>query len=608
MKHLCAVLALLILASIPCSSAYWGIIADNTDSNSSVPRSFGCVMLNIGGEGRSWPNWSAEEQAWQKAGASTFWDLPNTIAESARILNTQPGNLAVDDRITLENGSREYPEGSVPLGNIFDPNFALQIQRASNAMSSRLHTPLGYRIAPDAAMKAYSYDDSARASWRQFLQQFFIDKTPSDDTNGDSVTFNSAFSTEYKTWSEVPLFTTRDLQAPNKRKMADLWLTDGYAKYVNGVCGSVRRQVNPRAIIGPGVNSVLSSNIDVSLLASGGEVNTLFVDSCAALPAIDCAAATFGAGVIAAGVPADSAQNAIRILPYVNGAMFKRTEASPELDAIMKLAPYADKLKPNRADVLWIIGDGNDASGIFDSYCVTEQTFALRPRSVDLSKYKAVIYRSSKPCISLAIMQELFEYALKGGVVFVDAYTVAGGPTICGRDNAHFWWQGMKLARADRGSGNSTLSYSDLTDKLTSINPYLVRTDDTLREEGKVTDSTGASYPLLIVRTIGGKGKWIFINSPGLWNSSFPMFQAVVKSESGVDLPDPSRARIYACDDCVLAIGGSRPEQVTVKCSREQVEVVDMLSDTKAAVKSDNGSITLPWQIAPGEAKLWVIH
>lgn len=569
-------------------------------------RGVGCAFLSMRGQSMNWPNWERVAAAWKSAGVSTYWDLPATLPECERILGFESDTFGVDDRPTLENGSRAYFGSAFTLGDIFLPELEYRAERVAKAMANRLKSPAGYRFTAGVALGSGSYDDGAAASWRAFLKKLFHDNSPASDTDTDSATFNSAFGTAYQAWEQVPQFRSADLADSAKRRLVDLWLADSYADFVDRVCSGVQ-VISRKALTGPGVDSAGKGGVDASVLVSRKGINVLYTSSAEAVPVLDCIAATFGKRVIAAdiklvpGNPDASRQRVLRLLPHVSAACFdydrlvlqrepgepsKIAGVDPALRAIPELAPFAGRFSVNRPSVLHILSEPEkDGAGLVDAYAVSEAELVLDPSCVDLTRFKAVVYHSSTPCASLEILQKLFEYALKGGTVILDAYGVGSGPTLLGRDNRHFWWQDMKLA------GES------LT--------YLVSDSVRTAESGKVTDPSGKSYPRMLIRKIGDSGKWVFVNFAPL-ESKADVVRSVVKEQCGIDLPDPSDPRVYAGRDCVLAIGAKDARLVNIAYRGASAAVFDVLSGEANVVAASGGKLRLG-TVDPGRAKLWVV-
>ncbi len=662
MKPTCIIL--LLLWAAPCLAGYWGIAAEfaNWSHNQSeyeapilAQRGVNCVFLNMHGMDRNWPNWIRVQEAWRKNKIECVWDLPTSVAECERIYGFLPGVLEIDDHATLEDGSRVYFSVNPILGNFFSPSTVEHILKIAQSTMMQLDRPMGCRITANVDLGSGSYDQDALISWQQFLKRFFGDDSPARDTNSDSTTFNSAFGANYKNWNEVGLFTSAKLSDNLRRRLVDLWLSDAYACFVDNVSGHVR-PLTQGWPVGPGIGKS-----DLSLIACKKQITSLFAASVEDVALADCTAAVFDKRVFACPVPLvpgnldASRQIALKLLPYAKGICFdykglvaKRTSpliedgsssAPPDaeigfdeegnrvaplpkndlpskiecfdqaFEVIPQLAPFVDKLSIDRSSVLWIISSDRqkkDLSFIRDAYCISESALALYPESVNLNRYKAVIYLSTSPSISTAIIQRLFDYALNGGIVFIDTWRVASGPTLHGRDQSKLWWEYLKLQRREFGSGETTVTYAGSKWSFPFIAPYFTGGEGIV-EESNVTDSSGVSYPLLLVRKIGKTGKWVFINVPGIWETSFSLLREIVQSESGINLPDPSKPRVYSGQNFALVIGGSEPEEVSIPCSYNEAVVLDVISRKVFTDRTSNGLLRLPEKIAPGEAKLWVV-
>lgn len=660
-------LAIAVLAfASPAFTAPWGVAAEFADwspaqSEYEAPvlaqRGVGCVFLNMHGTQRNWPNWVKVQEAWRAAKVDCIWDLPACVSECERIYGMLPGVLNIDDRALLGNGGRAYLGSDPRLGNFLSATLANHTQRVAQTMAMRLERPQGYRVTANAEPGDGSYDKDALASWQALLRRFFSDDSPARDMNGDTSTFNSAFGTSYKTWADVPQFTSKQLSESRNRRLADLWLADAYAGFVADLSGCVYPLAQSGSV-GPGVRPSLIGASDASLLASRKTIGRLFCDSPEGLPLADSIAAAFGKRAFACPVqlvPGDlsaSRQRAMKLLPYSDGALFDyanlvarrdaplgerpanqpepgfdengnvvapipvngppaKIEAfDPAFQVIPELAPFAGAFRAERAPVLWIVSsdrEKKDLGCVLDAYCVSEGTLALYPDSVDLTRYKAVIYASTSPCVSTVVLQRLFEYAVKGGAVFIDAWRIADGLTLHGREQSRFWWEMLKVGRDASGQGETTISYAGGTWALPSVAPHLTSDSERIIQSGRVTDSTGASYPLVLTRRMGSAGKWVFVNVPGVWKTHFDLLREIVKAESGISLPDPTMARVYSGPNCALAVGGEDAEEVAIPCQHEQAAAFDIVSRKVYVGRPANGLLRLPEKLGPGEARLWVV-
>lgn len=630
-------LLILVFLTAPCPAAEWGVTADfanlsraqsEYESEVLTRKGVNCVFLNVRGTDFNWPNWVGVEETWNKAGVNCIWDLPTTLTEYERILGFSPGTFTDDDRAVLEDNTHAYFSGRSKLGNLFNGNFIFQTERISKAVARRLRTASGLQFTADINLVNGSYDADALASWQLFLKKFFQDNSPSEDDNVDSCTFNSTFSTGYGEWSQVPLFTSRELSDRGKRLLVNLWLADSYAAFVDDVGNQVHTDVNHKLRFGLGIDSASPGAVDASVLLSRKDIDRIYTDSPDALPALSCAAATFNKSIfmrdikLTPGDYAASLQRALKVLPYAGGATFNYGELvkerkpgdpaeiaafDPAFRVIPTLAPFAGKFRTKRTSLLWILPDGANTSDIIDAYGISESALALDPKCIDFNQFKAVIYRTSSPCISLEIMQRLFEYALNGGTVFVDAYDIGSGPTLYGRENAHFWWLGMKPGRQTIAAGSSTISYNNSTWTIPNLTPYLALSEGKFDRSGSVKNSAGATYPLLLIRKLGKSGKWVFINAPSIWDSHPDLLRTIVRNESGVDIPDPSQPRVYQGEGCVLVIGGKEIKTISIPCSWEKAAVFDVSGHEASVIQSANGRITLPDNIQPDSAELWIV-
>lgn len=651
---------MLLLTAVFCSpgaAACWGVAAGFADFDSAqsrweapflAQRGIDCMFLNMRGVNYNWPNWTDVQDRWTDAGARTFWELPTTLPECERILGFVPGTYEVDDRAVMPDGSRAYFGSDPGLGSLFGAKFVQETRRVARAMASRLYSASGFQITRQIDLGSGSYDAEALASWRTFLAAFAGDNSPDDDSNRDTVTFNSAFGTSYASWDQVAQFGANELTDARKRQLVDIWLASSYADYVDGTCAAVE-QVRRGLLLGPRLSTAVRGTVDASILASRPRVSVLYCDSPDSLPTLESAAAAFGKRVFANALPlvpgdyAASRQRVLRVLPYVSGACFdyaglvaerdgtlptntgvsgeprpygQEPEAvaapvkalDPAFQALPELAPFAGKLRIARAEALWIVPGERvekDVSRIVDAAWVSEVQMALDPGCVDLSRFKVVIYLSPAPSISTAIMQKLFDYALAGGTVIVDGYNIASGPALLGRDNSHFWWQDLKLEREKFGDGTTVVEYAGRKWEFPFVAPHIASTSNRIKTEWGVRDSTGAAYPFLLIRAIGEKGKWVFVNLPG-FGSQFGLLKAVVREQTGVTLPDVSKPRIYYGDNCLLAIGGAEDTEVTAAWPQSPAVALD-ISTGEVGISEPGARELKLGTVKAGEARLWVV-
>src|SRR5690606_9022796 len=115
---------------------------------------------------------------------------------------------------------------------------------------------------------------------------------------------------------------------------------------------------------------------------------------------------------------------------------------------------------------------------------------------------------------------------------------------------------------------------------------------------GRVTDSTGAAYPLLYVRKIGASGKWVFINIPDP-GRRFPLLRAIVKDQVGIELPDSFRARVYTGQSCAVALGGGEAENVAIPCGHAEAVVFDPNTLAVLTAKPVVGLLGMPHKLQP---------
>lgn len=635
---------LVLVLAPPSHAAYWGVAAEFADWSPSqseyeapvlAQRGVGTVFLNMHGCQRNWPNWVKVNEAWRAANISTIWDLSVCISECERIYGRLPGAMGIDDRAVLQSGARVYFGEKPRLGNIFLPALSEHAKRIAQTMAMRLARPAGCRITANAQFYQGSHDNHALASWRAFLERFFGDDSPGRDTNGDTATLNSAFGASYASWDQVPrtpLVSGRADVGP----LRDIWLASSYADFVERLSAPMSPLLSGGSV-GPGVAGVRTATVDASLLAAQKHIESIYTDRWASIPALESVAFTFGKKLIAC--PAmigavdleSSLQDVLKALPYVDGMIFDYNDLTKRASALSEdpdgppaeirefsrgfriipmLAPFAGRLRVDRAPVLWISSRGmeeKDFERIVDASCVSEATLALYPDSVDLSRFKAVIYASASPCISTTILQRLFEYALKGGVVFIDAWNVASGPTLHGREQSSFWWELMRPIRSEFGKGETTISHAGGKWSMKGTMPYLAAASEAVREVGAVTDSNGAAYPLALVRKMGKTGKWVLVNVPGAWRKHPDLLRAVVREEAGVDLPDPSETRVYTGDRCALAVGGTKLGPAAIPCAYPEAVAFDVKTREVETVTPVDGLARLSTKLTPGEARLWVV-
>lgn len=571
MRLLCTILILLCPPALS-AGPFWGVADSGLDPARArreaplwVARGANCVLLDARGLDPAWESLAKAQEAWTAAGAVCFWSLP------------------------------AHPP-------IQPPRF-LPLARQKSTAGFRIAAPEGMPAAQDEA-----------ASWQRFLKTFFGDASPADDTSGDTATFNAAFTASHTAWDQAQPFTGQELSDPAKRRLADMWRADEHSRRVASACQSLYN-INRAAPAGPAITSVSTGAEDASLLASRRAVGRLYAGAAQAVPAIESAAAAFGRKVVAAPVslvPGDyaaSLRRAMGLLPYVEGIIFDlgTDRSDPALRVIPELAPFAGRLRVPRANVLWIVSPGAETAGILDAYCVSESALAIDPNCLDLTRFTAVIYRASAPSASTAILQKLFERALGGGTVFVEAYRAGSGPTLHGRDSSPYWWEFAKLDRADFGQGSTEVAYAGRKWSIPLTAPYFSGDQSRLHPRGEVTDSTGAKYPLLFVRKLGTAGKWVMLNVPDLWDAQFSLLAAIVREQSGIDLPDPSKTRVYRGEQCALVIGGQEKAEVRIDCPYHEVVLFDVAAREAHLARAQNGQVRLPGEVGPGEGRLWVV-
>lgn len=611
-------IATLLLLALGCAShaAYWGVAGDFADMDPAASARIApelarwgtnAVLLNMRGSERGSFVWLKTQKAWEGARHSVFWDAPSTLLECDRIRGFGDQPMTMDGK-PLDRGV-----------SFLSPRWASEVQRTAAEMAFRNRSTAGYRVAAPIDTDSLDSDPDAVKSWRRFLAAFFADKSPAHDSNADTAIFNSAYKTDYQSWDQVPLF--REPCSRDQRRLTDLWLEKTQADYVNDTCGTLT-PLTRGGLNGAAVAGLRSAGSDSSVLASRKFVKRLYASGEAAIPALDSVAAVFGKRVFAAPLklnPRDlsaSRTRLLKLLPYLDGAFFdfstvarlndknEIVDFDPASGVISDLAPFAGRLLVNRANVLWILPPDMPSDRILDAHCVSEDAFALDPNCVDLSKFQAVIYLNSTPCISNMILQRLFDYAVDGGTVFLDAHHVGQGVTLHGRDNGRHWWLDLEVKRAQPGDGSTDVKLGDLMWKIPRVLPYLAATPGKFAEIGQVTDSTGATYPLLLVRKMGKSGKWVFINVP---EAEFPLLRAIVADQSALSLPDASRARVYTGPACALAIGGSESQAVSIPCSFGEAVAFDVASHTAFVAAPKDGLLPVPDNIKPGEARLWVV-
>ena len=621
----------LVLFSVICSTtayAYWGINSDLADEKADkadseitgmAQRGIDCVFLNMYGTSKNRQDCIDTQNKLSSAGISSFWNLPLTISDIERIIGidtTFEGDVDKNDTVILQDGSQTYFGTKDRIGNIFKPDMLGQSQRFAKSMARSLKNAGGFMVTSDANLRNGSYDKDALTSWQRFLKNFFKDDSPDTDTNVDTTTFNSGYSSHYKLWSQVPMFSTSDLADPRNQQLVDAWLATSYADFVDKICESMK-SINKDLLLGPGVDGMSLDSSDVSIIASMKNINTIFINDPDSAAACESVAAAFDKKLFANDVKLDSKDidaahtQALKLLPYVAGTCFEKSDMSQRV--ISEIAPFVGSLHSidNRASVLWIISNSRDevdVSDIFNASCVSEATLAVNPSAVDYSRYKAVIYRSSSACMSLEILQKLFNYALKGGVVFLDAYRIGSQSALTGRVNQPFWWTSMRLARDAFSEGKTTALYDGKVYGFSTVAPYLLPEKDKIEAAGNVEDSTGANYPLILSRKIGNSGgKWVFINVPGAIQAKFKMLKDIVHDYTSVDLPDSSLPRVFTSANCVLVLGGSTPQTANMPCSYPNVVTFDPFSHEAFVVNSENGQITLPGKVQENGAQIWVV-
>lgn len=617
-----AAAAALLLCALR-SGAYLGVFGDFADLPPEASAKIApllaaggadAVLLNMRGVRLGRYNWPRAARAWEDAGIRVFWDAPSTLAECDRI-------QGLGDGATLSGEPLDRGSG------FLSQRWADEIRRTATAMAFELPRTPGFRVAAVRESSDPASGPDAAGSWRKFAERFFRDKSPSLDTNADHCTFNSSFQANYTSWEELGLFTEQDLKDPRKRRLRDMWLADAWADYVNGTCGSLYPLTGEK-LNGPAAEALFEGWSDASLLASRRFVGGIWAGGGNGLAAVDCAAAAFGKRAIAASVslePGDaraSLGRVLKMLPYARGLFLEckvseAADSGPDeavlgapLEMISLLAPFVGRFVPNRADVLWIVPPDAETSEIVDAFCVSENTFALDPDCVDLSRFKAVIYLNDSPCVSTVIVQKLFDYAVKGGVVLLDACAIGRGRTLHGRENAPLWWEDITLERDSFGPGTTSVSLPGHPREFAMARegtcPYVMGTPGKFAEIGEVTDSTGAKRPLLLVRSMGKSGKWVYINLPRAADCG-DLIRAVVKSQAGVEMPGPRAARVYTGGSCALAVGPKDAVSVQIPCGFKDAVVFDPFAGAARVIRAENGALTVPGGLDKDGAMLWVV-
>ena len=187
---------------------------------------------------------------------------------------------------------------------------------------------------------------------------------------------------------------------------------------------------------------------------------------------------------------------------------------------------------------------------------------------------------------------------------------------------SHKEWQGNPSSTASLGGSILTVS---------SIEPFFRAESGKMISGGEIKDSTGKSYPLVLVQE-DGRGKWVHVNFPALfrfknadgtedwanWQGRFGLLNAIVKTYAGKSLKDYMSVYTAKGEGCILAV---RPMELgppeTLKKCKIQVkadhpktvvfETFDKKLEVGPFVSATSGGISFETDMsADFAAKLWV--
>lgn len=114
----------------------------------------------------------------------------------------------VDDHIIDEDGKPAYYYHSGATGNFLNPMFMSLVEKWYGVIADMLgNNPayIGVNVSNEPDGTA-TFGQFGQQAWHEFLMDAFADKSPADDSNGDGLTFNALFATDYASWPDVPMF------------------------------------------------------------------------------------------------------------------------------------------------------------------------------------------------------------------------------------------------------------------------------------------------------------------------------------------------------------------------------------------------------------------
>lgn len=226
--------------------------------------------------------WTKLLGAFEQQGISSMWlaySMENEFIE--RLVGVEGGSLGQSDYITRENGERKAGFGGAgTLGNMWNPAFIRNsekmFERATQSLAFK--TVIGFQVTNETYLENGSYDPYARKSWQQFLKALFNDDSPAADTNGDGTFYNKAYGKAFKSWKDVEMFRSDDLQDPGRVLLKDIWLGVSYANYLQRMA-SVIHKYRPDAMVSPSICVPVSAPVDLSYVASMPDINVSCINT-----------------------------------------------------------------------------------------------------------------------------------------------------------------------------------------------------------------------------------------------------------------------------------------------------------------------------------------
>ena len=175
-------------------------------------------------------------------------------------------------------------------------------------------------------------------------------------------------------------------------------------------------------------------------------------------------------------------------------------------------------------------------------------------------------------------------------------------------------------------TGTTSVLYDHKRCEYASRYPCLEPADASITTEGEVVDSTGETYPLLMIRK-EGKGKWLLVNLPEIfkayepfkldktdWEKRFGLLSDIVRTHSGKTLPDYMDIHSTKGEGFIV---GWRPSDVKGRTTLIKVtsdypktvvfEIFDKKTvDGKPCLESRHGYLEFQADFTSAASHLWV--